>query len=273
MSSQKKTILITGVAPGGIGAALAVAAHAKGYRVFVTGRNLSKLQSLATQGLEAFELDVSDPKAIANVKQEIVTRTAGRLDVLVNNAGSWLEAPAIEGDLTAIKRMYDVNVFGPMEMIQQFIPLLLKARGTIVNIGSILGIMPYPFTSAYNASKAALAQWSETLRIELEPLHIDVVTVVAGQVATNLPKLPVLPDSSIYKPLQAQLDGRAKAHMEKGMKPEAFAAALLEAITATSPKPWFWQGTNSTVTWLVSTFAPRTAFVSGPSRLRGCTDP
>lgn len=73
--------------------------------------------------------------------------------------------------------------------------------------------MPYPFTSAYNASKAALAQWSETLRIELEPLQIKVVTVVTGQVATNLPKAPVFPESSIYRPVQSPLEARAKAHV------------------------------------------------------------
>lgn len=73
--------------------------------------------------------------------------------------------------------------------------------------------MPYPFTSAYNASKAALTQWSETLRIELEPLNIKVSTVVAGQVATNLPKLPDISENSIYKPLQPKLDARAKVHI------------------------------------------------------------
>lgn len=73
--------------------------------------------------------------------------------------------------------------------------------------------MPYPLTSAYNASKAALAQYSETLRLELEPLKIKVVTVVAGQVSTNLPALPVLPEKSIYKPIQSALNDRAKVHM------------------------------------------------------------
>lgn len=152
--------------------------------------------------------------------------------------------------------------------------------------------MPYPFTSAYNASKAALAQWSETLRIELEPLNIKVVTVVTGQVATNLPQLPVLSENSIYKPLQTQLEARAKTHIgmlpfsqfpidvaipsytlelpslirsqptDKGTKPEDFATALLKAVSTPSPKPWVWQGTNSRITWLVSTFAWKTAFVS-----------
>lgn len=260
MGVEKKTILITGTTPGGIGAALALAAHAKGYRVFATGRTLSKLQPLAAKGIEVLQLDVSNSESITDLKHEIIERTGGSLDILVNNAGTWLEAPAIENDLHKVKQMYDTNVFGPMEMVQQFTPLLLISHGTIVNLGSVLGIMPYPFTSAYNGSKAALAQWSETLRIELEPLKIKVMTVVTGQVATNLPQPIVLPESSIYKPIQTQLDQRTKAHMDKGTTPEVFAAGLLKAIAA--PKPWFWLGTNSTVTWLVSTFAPRTGFVS-----------
>jgi len=128
--------------------------------------------------------------------------------------------------------MYEVNVFAPMEMVRQFTPLIFPVHGTIVNIGSswprftlfsylihgltdhkgILGIMPYPVTAAYNGSKAALAQYSETLRLELEPLNIKVVTVVTGQVRTNLPSIPKLDETSIYKPLERALRERTQAH-------------------------------------------------------------
>lgn len=72
--------------------------------------------------------------------------------------------------------------------------------------------MPYPLSAAYNGSKAALAQYSETLRLELEPLKIKVVTVVTGQVASNLPTLPSLDETSIYKPLERALEARTKVH-------------------------------------------------------------
>ncbi|KAN0091815.1 hypothetical protein V8E51_017662 [Hyaloscypha variabilis] len=176
--------------------------------------------------------------------------------------GSWLESPAIETNISEIKAMYDVNVFGPMQMVREFTPLLLPVQGTIVNIGSILETMPYPLAAAYNGSKAALAQYSETLRLELEPLQIKVVTVVTGQVASNLPILPRVEETSIYKPMEAALRERTKIHKEKTMSPETYAAALVKHVTGNSPAPWFWKGTNSTVTWIVSTFAPRTAFVS-----------
>lgn len=135
--------------------------------------------------------------------------------------------------------MYDVNVFGPMEIVRQFTPLLFPVQGTIVNIGSqfyvtlplhsfqgcgltcqqffagILGIMPYPLTAVYNGSKAALAQYSETLRLELEPLKIKVVTVVTGQVGSNLPTIPHLGETSIYKSLGPALAARTKTHQGK----------------------------------------------------------
>ncbi len=150
------------------------------------------------------------------------------------------------------------------------------------NKTGILGIMPYPLTAAYNGSKAALAQYSETLRLELEPLGIRVVTAVTGQVTTNLPVAPKLEESSIYKPLEPTLHERSKVHKgikakspkhefvkttnntatEKSMSPETYASALVKHVSGSSPKPWFWKGTNSTVTWIVSTFAPKTAFVS-----------
>lgn len=72
--------------------------------------------------------------------------------------------------------------------------------------------MPYPLTAAYNGSKAALAQYSETLRLELEPLEIKVVTVVTGQVGSNLPILPQLEETSIYKPLEPALRERTMVH-------------------------------------------------------------
>lgn len=87
---------------------------------------------------------------------------------------------------------------------------------TFEEITGILGIMPYPLTAAYNGSKAALAQYSETLRLELEPLGVHVVTAVTGQVITNLPVAPKLSDQSVYKPLEPTLRRRAKVHKGRG---------------------------------------------------------
>jgi len=213
------------------------------------------MASLAERGIELIQLDVTKAESILEAKNTITQRANGKLDYLVNNAGISLETPAIDADISLVKEMFDVNVFAPMEIVKQFIPLLVNSHGTIVNISSILSVMPYPMMAAYNASKAALAQYSETLRLELEPLKVNVVTVVTGQVRTNIVSIPALDAASIYKPLEPALQGRAKNHIEKTMKPEVYAQSVVNHVLKSSPSPWFWKGTNATVTWIVSTFA------------------
>ncbi|CAH0054703.1 unnamed protein product, partial [Clonostachys solani] len=78
---------------------------------------------------------------------------------------------AIDTDVGAASRMFDVNVLGPMRMVHHFHDLLITSSGTIVNIGSVGGIVPYVYGSSYNATKAALHHWSDTLRVEMAPLR------------------------------------------------------------------------------------------------------
>ncbi|KAK4574438.1 hypothetical protein LTR86_001279 [Recurvomyces mirabilis] len=170
------------------------------------------MKALESSGIECFQLDVADADSITKVVDFLKSASLGKLDMLINNAGLWLETPALDTEMSMVKEMFEVNVFGPMEMVRQCIPLLSKAKGSIVNISSILAIMPYPVTSAYNASKAALAQYSETLRLELEPLDIRVLTIMSGQVSTNLVRAPRLDEGSIYKSLEPVLVQRARGH-------------------------------------------------------------
>ncbi|RYP59381.1 hypothetical protein DL769_008566 [Monosporascus sp. CRB-8-3] len=102
--------------------------------------------------------------------------------------------------------MFAVNVFGPMRMVRHFHPMLIKAQGKIVNIGSVGGIVPYVYGSSYNASKAALHHWGNTLRVEMKPLGVDVVNIISGEVSTNILKRDrdhnrQLPGTSFYRPL------------------------------------------------------------------------
>jgi 1-acylglycerone phosphate reductase len=103
-----------------------------------------------------------------------------------------------------------------MQMVNEFFPLLVATKGTIVNHGSMVRSLPHPFTSAYNASKAALSQYSNTLRLELEPLDVKVVELVSGRIATGLITVPTLAEASIYKPLEQILQSRAR---EAGTSP------------------------------------------------------
>jgi len=98
MVTKPKSVLITGCSPGGIGNALALAFHSKGYRVFATARSLAKIEPLSSKGIEVLELDVTKPESITTVRADVKKRTGGTLDMLVNNAGTYLESPALDSE-------------------------------------------------------------------------------------------------------------------------------------------------------------------------------
>lgn len=162
----KKTVLITGCTPGGIGHSLAIEFHSRGYRVFATARSPSKISSLAALGIETLALELHDPQTIISLQSQILSLTSGRgLDILVNNAGKNNIMPALDLDMNEVQKTFDVNVFGVMRMCQVFGPMVVQAKGIIVMIGSLAAITPYVFGSSYNASKAAVHAYSDTLRV------------------------------------------------------------------------------------------------------------
>ncbi|TAQ91355.1 hypothetical protein B7494_g342 [Chlorociboria aeruginascens] len=243
MVNKPKSVLITGCSSG-IGNALALEFFSKGLRVFSASRSIESMRSLAEVGIETIQLDPTSSESIRLARDEIAKKTGGTLDILVNNAGQWLEYPAIETELDLIKAMFDVNVFAVMEMVKQF---------------SMVRNMPYPMTAAYNASEAAVAQYSNTLRLELEPMGVRVIELVTGQVATGLIVAPTLGDTSIYKSLQSVLQNRAKG-TETAQKPDVFARAVVKNILSTSPSREIYKGNLATVSWILSTFGPSWAF-------------
>ena len=139
---MKKTVLITGCSTGGIGWAMATHFHQRGFYVFATARDPSKTADLdELSEIEILELDVTVPETIARCKEIVTKRTGGSLDVLVNNAGVEFNSPLLDTDIAEAKRLYDVNVWGPLAMVQAFAPLLVEAKGVISNQSSIDGVL------------------------------------------------------------------------------------------------------------------------------------
>ncbi|KAJ4343664.1 hypothetical protein N0V95_006603 [Ascochyta clinopodiicola] len=205
-----KTVLITGCSTGGIGHALVLSFQRRGYTVFATARSLQKMSDLASlPSVHVLALDVTDPSSIAAAAKEVDGATAGKLDVLVNNAGQQYIMPALDVDMDTAQALFDVNYWGPLRMLQAFSAMLIAARGC-----------------QYNASKAAINMFSETLRLELAPLGIRVITLVAGNVASNMssgkngPPPSALPATSRYKAVEARL---AKPEPSSDMKTARFA--------------------------------------------------
>ncbi|KAI9732544.1 MAG: hypothetical protein M1834_003879 [Cirrosporium novae-zelandiae] len=187
MADPRQTALVTGCSAGGIGHSIAREFNSRGVRTFATVRNkVSFPDDLTAEGIEGISLTVDDPESVRQCFEEVERLTGGKgLDFLVNNAGRNYTVPALDIDMSEVQGVFDTNVFGVMRMCQVFSPLLIKAKGTIVQTGSLAGVMPYVFGSVYNASKAALHAYSNTLRVELAPFGVKVVTVVTGGVKTS----------------------------------------------------------------------------------------
>ncbi|KAL9096124.1 MAG: hypothetical protein Q9165_001647 [Trypethelium subeluteriae] len=217
MTENKKTVLITGCSSG------------IGFRVFATARKTTSISDLRERGIETLSLEVTQPASVTALRAEVERLTTGRgLDYLVNNAGRNYTVPALDVDFDEVQETFETNVFGVMRICQAFAPLVIQARGTIVQIGSIAGVMPYVFGSVYNASKAALHQYSNTLRVELQPFGVKVVTIVTGGVTSNISRTERrLPEGSFYVP-----------------------------VLKRSPPMWFWEGHGARLVKFVSTWLP-----------------
>ncbi|OAR02068.1 hypothetical protein LLEC1_03390, partial [Akanthomyces lecanii] len=272
MSESKKYVLITGCSPGGIGHAIATEFQRNGYHVIATARRAEVLEELRKTGMSVVSLDVCDRASIQKCRDEVAQITAGKLDILVNNAirsGVNHTIPATDIEIDDVKRTFDANVFGPMLMCQAFVPLLIPARGLIVNISSLSAILPYLFASVYSASKAALDGYSRTLRLELKPFHVRVMVAVTGTVRSNITSHFVreLPSGSLYSPVRDMYDERIHFSQENSPMPadvyakKLVAAALrgegwLGGLLGGTPD-WFWAGGLANVAWFGQTFFPR----------------
>ena len=179
-----KTFLITGCSTG-IGRALAVELASRGQRVFATARRPERLDAIASEKLSALGLDVTDSASIEEAVGTVIDR-AGGIDTLVNNAGVSLTAPLVEAPMDRLRSLIDTNLTGVIAMIQAVFPHMADRGGHIVNVGSVIGLLPTPFTAAYCATKAGVHMLSEVLRLELAPFGIAVTEVQPAQVTTEI---------------------------------------------------------------------------------------
>lgn len=184
------TVLVTG-ASRGLGRSVALALASQGFAVFAGVRQLKDGDALVeTAGsgeLRPLMLDVSNPESIAAAEREVRTVTADAgLTGLINNAALFLLGPFEQTPLASIEELFRVNVLGVVAVTQQFLPLLRKGRGRVVNISSVNGRVSVPFCSFYSASKFALEALSDALRAEVKQWGIDVSVVEPGTMQTDI---------------------------------------------------------------------------------------
>ncbi|KAF8908680.1 hypothetical protein CPB85DRAFT_1253874 [Mucidula mucida] len=273
-----KTVLITGCSDGGLGAALAMEYHLRGHKVFATSRTLKSMETLASHGIQTFVLDVTRSTSLSEFKTTISGLTGGRLDILVNNAGVSVY-PASFSDISSsqLRELFDVNVFGVVELTQAFLPLILEAKGTVVLVGSIASLLPIPFNGAYNMSKAALLSYGDTLRVEMSPFGVKVMTVTAFASSTIMSGLVqsklsthngTVPENSIYYPIRQEVERDLENDGSPVMPSEAWARNVVgETLKAPAKlKAHFWIGPRTWIIWFVASFLPRTIFDIGFSK-------
>ncbi len=145
-----KTVLITGCSAGGIGSALVEAFQKRNIYVFATARDLSKMSHLETlSNVTLLTLDPTSMPSVHAVVKSVWAQTDGTLDYLVNNAGQTIIMPTLDFDIETAKSMYDINVWGMVRVTQAFAPLVIAAKGTIVNISSIATSVNTPWMGGF----------------------------------------------------------------------------------------------------------------------------
>ncbi|CZT46549.1 related to 1-acyldihydroxyacetone-phosphate reductase [Rhynchosporium secalis] len=263
VKQARKSVLITGCSPRGIGHALAREFHAKGLHVIATARTKEAIQDLEDMGMSTLALDVTSKEGIAEARVQVEKLTGGRLDVLVNNAGRNCTLPATEVDLDDARACFETNLFAVIALTQTFVPLLIASKGLILNIGSVAAIVPYVFGSVYNASKAALHAYSQTLRLELEPYDVNVLVVITGGVQSRIARTDrVLVSDSLYLEIKGDFERRVKHSQDGAMGNEEYARGVVrEALKGKATmKKWYWRGNKSWLVWFVSTWVGSWAF-------------
>jgi NAD(P)-dependent dehydrogenase (short-subunit alcohol dehydrogenase family) len=247
--TDRPSIIVTGCSSG-IGAWCARALLKDGWRVFATVRKAEDLTALENDGIEAFVMDYTKPETIAKLVDDVFARTGGRLDALFNN-GAYGQAGAVEDlPVEALRLQLETNVIGWHDLTRRVIPAMrAQGHGRIVQCSSILGIVPYKWRGAYNASKFALEGLTLTMRMELEGSGIEVSLIEPGPITSrftanaliNIERFIDLKGSVHaveYEKQLRRLKGDSAPARGK-LEPDAVYTALKRALTAKKPKPHY----------------------------------
>ncbi|KAH7364834.1 hypothetical protein BKA65DRAFT_573385 [Rhexocercosporidium sp. MPI-PUGE-AT-0058] len=270
----QKLVLITGCSDGGLGSALAIAFQKAGCRVFATARNPTKMSEMKASGIETLILDVTSLDSITSCAEEVRKLTDGTLDVLVNNAGRGYSMPICDVKVEEMRRLFETNVYPIVTVTQGFLPLLLKAKdgGLIVNNTSICSVFGAPMEGSYNASKAAAALLSETMRIEMAPFNIKVVDMKTGGVRSKIAENQILgpdslvPEASLFSAgrdaLNTAFRGNVPEDYETRMPRHEWAKTVVSRLLRRNPPVHLWAGSYTTLIWIITRLFPAGAFDS-----------
>lgn len=232
---MSKVTLVTG-ASSGIGKSIAETLQQSGYTVYGTSRNPD---TYPDSNVHLLPLDVCKQHSVDKCL-EMLGEKAGRLDVLINNAGKGITGPMEETPIEEVEAAFATNFFGPLRVINASLPLMRQSGGgKIINITSIAGFMGLPFRGIYSASKGALNLTTEAYRLELRSQNIHMSNLAPGDFATNIAAgryhAEVNQDGP-YAEAYARTLKLIDQHVDEAGDPEEVAQKILEILNEEKPR-------------------------------------
>ncbi|HBG15584.1 MAG TPA: short-chain dehydrogenase/reductase [Firmicutes bacterium] len=235
-----KNVLITG-ASSGMGAAIALTLAKKGYQVWGTTRDLSKVANLPgelRQNIKFLQMDVTKDDSVCSGFSRFLTE-AGGIDILINNAGFGVFGPLEEFSIEKTKEIFETNYFGALRLIQEVAPIMREQRrGLIINITSLAAKFVIPFQVHYSATKFALDALTEGLRQELRPFGVKVVAIEPGDIKTNFNNVTKfgIGENSPYKKWADVCWRVIDVNMQKSPPPQVIADKVVKVIAKRNPR-------------------------------------
>lgn len=248
-----KVMIITG-GSSGIGKATAILFAQKGYKVYELSRHGEN-----SEGITHINCDVTRPEDCkAAVKQ--VMEESGRIDLLISNAGMGISGAVEFSDINEVKRQFDVNFFGSVNITQAVLPQMrLQRFGRIIFVSSVAAVFAIPFQAFYSASKSALSAMAMALRNEVAPFGIDVCCLLPGDVKTGFTdaRSKSLAGSDVYTNMEKAVS--AMEHDEQnGITPEDMAKKLFTMSESVMPQAFYTKGIQYHLFLLLNKILPAT---------------
>ncbi|MEM9243732.1 MAG: SDR family NAD(P)-dependent oxidoreductase [Pseudomonadota bacterium] len=246
---NQKIALVTG-ASSGLGAVMTQQLADDGYYVFAAARRQDRLEAMRSERIEPLILDVTQDDAIHSAIAHILS-SKNRIDLLVNNAGYGYYATIEEGDITAVKQLFEVNYFGIMRMTQAVLPhMRAQGCGMIVNMASVVGQVAFPVIGYYAATKHAVEAFSDALRMEVNQFGIKVVIIEPSMIKTEFGSIAIehLKQSQrldSYHKLTNKFKRLMTTRQGKSASPKRLAGVMHNIITAKRPKRRYVVGTDA----------------------------
>ena len=255
----RREILVVSGASTGIGAATARELARRGFHVLAGVRRGKDADALRATNLEPIMLDITNDAEIAALVKRITDDPERRpLRALVNNAGIGVNAPVEALPLSEWRRLFDINLFGHVAMMQALLPALIESRGTVVNISSLGGKVAMATYGPYAGSKFALEAVSDALRREVEPLGVKVIVIEPGAVTTEM--LGRVADTGEritggmtteqrgrYATLMHSIISQAQAAYPRGVPAEEVGRVIANAIISKSPRTRYTVGRDAAI--------------------------